>query len=386
MSRRFLIVLCCALLAACPALAQEERKDCLALSGLEAAKLSNIRVMSAIPQDDVQKLTLPMIQAHVQPPTGVSFGGGLIFSVVASVIVSSVINSQVQKRIEQATLAFPPLMEQVKDFDFRRQFWSRLERSLEDDRRFKVLDIATYDSERTYAEQPETVGGEPLDALLDLRTEYALTPDLRSFMMVTQAVLQTRADNREIYRCRFHFTTPPVSAGEYEAAIAVWAADGGALYRAAAVIGMQQTMKMLRFDLTGDDAPRPSGAEVQVHESRAAPAGSIIRAPIAGGLVEREDGALIARDAQGFLRSTIEGETFSPTPEVVAAAAQAPAPGAGRGRAGPVALDDLLGALDEGQPAPRKEAEAPKKEAVAPPPESRPTRAGLEDLEALLGR
>jgi hypothetical protein len=377
MSRRLALLLCCILLAARPALAQPERNDCLPLAGLEAAKLRHIRVMSAIPQDDVQKLTLPMIAATVQPPAGVSLGGGLVFAIVASVIVNSVVNAQVQKRVEQATLAFPPLLEQVKDFDFRRQFWRRLEASLAQDRRFKVLEITTFNGERGYVEQPETAGGEPVDAVLDLRTEYALTPDLRSFVMMTQVLLQARSDNRELYRCRYFFTTPPVADGEYEAAIAAWAAERGALYRAAAVLGMQQTMKMLRYDLTGEDAPRAAGEAAQVYESRAAPTG-MMRVPVAGALVEREDGALIVRDAQGFMRSAFEGEVFAPSPETVAAASEEAA-GATRGRAGPVALEDLLGVLDEAPlPAPKKEAPAQA------PQESRPARAALDELDGLL--
>jgi hypothetical protein len=362
----------------------QDRRECLALSGVDAAKLRNIRVLSAIPQSDALHQTLPLIRVSIDggnaSGVGSAPGLGLIGAVVAAVIVQSVINSQVERAVERATLAFPPLTEAAKDFDFRRHFWARLDEEMHGEGRFKVAEVLTFSGERSYTEQSASVDGEAVDAILDLRTQYALSPDLRSFVMSTQVLLQARDDNREIYRCRYDFTTPPVAEGEYEAAIAAWAANDAALYRAAAVLGMRETLKMLRFDLTGLDAPRPGGEEVSLHDGRPIAGGSV-RVAMKSNVVHREDGVVIGRDSIGVMRAAVQGTQFTPSDEQMAAAHGAG--GGERRRQVRVGLDDLLGVLEENAPVQPKQAAAP----AAPPKESPPPAArttGADDLDDLL--
>lgn len=384
--QRFAVFLACLCLGGNHAIAQDRSTECLPLSSVEGAKIRSILVMSSIPQEDVQHQTLPLIRAHYQGGIGGTPGLGLLGAIVAVAVVNTIAENQAEKAMARATLAFPPLLEAAKDFDFRRQFWARLDDEMGGEGRFKVLDVSTFGAERSYAEQPAVVGGERVDAVLDLRTEYALTPDLRNFVMSTQVLLQARDDNRELYRCRYDFITPPVADGEYEPAVASWAAEGAGRYRAAAVLGIQATLKMLALDLTGADAPHPSGQEVSVHDGRPIwGLGGVVRVAVASHQVHREEGVLIARDRQGVMRAVVEGNQFAPSDEVLAAA-RGPAPqGEGR-RAGPIALDDLLGVLDDGN-IPTKQ--APVAPAPAPAPatrdEPRAQRAGtLEDLENLL--
>jgi hypothetical protein len=346
---RLASVLCCALMMAPAALAQEAAGECTALSASEAPRIRSIRVMSAIPQDDVQQQTMPMIRTVVRPAVGAAApsSSGLLGAIIGHLIVDAMINTDVKKRMEEAALAFPALMEQVKDFDFRAEFWTRLDAALGADTRFRVLEIKTFSAERSYVEQPDTVRGEPIDAVLDLRTQYALSADLRAFVMTTEVLLQARPDGRELYRCEYSFVTPPASSGNAEAAIAAWAAQEGALYRAAAVIGMEQTLKILRLDLTGDDAPRPSGEEIRVGEVRTRP-GVVIHAPVTGYLVNREGNLIITRDAKGRMRAAMEAEAFAPSPEMISAST----------RSGSVELDELLGVMSEDAPA-KKPAASP---------------------------
>jgi hypothetical protein len=375
------------LLAAGAAAAQNAERECVPLDATEAARLRNIVVMSAIPQADVMATTMPRIRTHVQPPVNAG-GGGIIGALIGGLIVDAIINSDVKRSSERAALAFPSLLEQTRDFDFRREFWDRLREAMDRDTRFKTLDVATF-SERGHVEQPDTVRGEPVDALLDLRTEYAMSPDLRAFIIRTEVLLQSRPDARELYRCSYHFVTPPVGGGVFETAIGTWAAQEGALYRAAALIGIEQTLGMLRLDLTGQDAPRPSGAETRIAAVAWQP-GVVIHAPLSANVVDRVDGVVIARDSRGHMRAAVEGEVFSPSPEAIAAVSQ-PARGDGAGRSGPVAIEDLLGAMSEearilpvaSQPAAPEKA-APSQPAAAEEPAAR--RGAPDDLEGLLGR
>jgi hypothetical protein len=329
---------------------------------------------------------MPMLRTIVQPAPGVR-GGGLAGAIIGAAIADAIVNSQVKRDVERATLAFPQLLDQVKDFDFRREFWARLDTSLAQDSRFKTLRIATFDSERGHVEAQDAVNGEPVDAVLELQTHYALSADLRAFVMTTQVLLQTGPDSRELYRCSYQFVTPPLASGPFGEAIAAWAAQEGALYRAAAIIGMEQTLKMLRYDLTGDDAPRSSGAEAGVSSLRVTP-GVVVHGPSDAKLVDREDGLTIARDSRGQMRSTMEGETFSPSPEMMVAANRRGV-GSGERHSGPVALDDLLEAMDEPPPAKLSPVSAvPEKGARSEPPSARDTSprrgAGTEDLDGLI--
>jgi hypothetical protein len=380
---RRLLIACLGALAAGGALAQASDADCVALSPADAARVKNIRVMSSVPQDDLRKHTLPMIRTQVQPPVNAG-GAGIIGAIIGAIIADAIINADVKRKVEQATLALPSLLEQVKDFDFRGQFWRRLEESLDADNRFSVLETVTFDTERGYLEQPERIRGEVVDALLDLRTEYALSSDLRVFLMQTSAVLQARSDGRELYRCRYLFATPPVLSGAPEAAISAWAADEGAPYRAAAVVGMQQTLKMLRFDLTGEGAPLASGEEARLTGAGFAPVSTGVSVTVRAKLVDREDALIIARDDRGVLRSTIQSERFAPTPEMIAASGAASRP-----RTGATPLDDLLGAMEENQTPPpaAKETAAEKKAPAAFPAGGSGARraADADDLGGLLG-
>jgi hypothetical protein len=360
-------VLVCSALLAAPAPAQEERKECLPLAAAQAAKLRSIRVASAIPQAQVQADTVPVQGTHIQVPL-VGFFPAVIASVAVTMAAQSAAESQAQNRLAAAQAMLPPLLETTRDFDVREQFWSRLQRALSDDARFRVLDVATLAEDRVEAARP--MAGEAADAMLELRTQYALTPDLRSFGMTTRARLLAREDNRELYGCTYYFATPPVAQGENEAAVGTWAAQGAVLYRAAALMGVEQTIKMLRLDLTGADAPRPAGEEVQVHETRTS-LGGMLRVPVAASLVDRDGLVLIARDAKGFMRAAFEGALFTPPEESLAAATSAPTPAPRI--AGPVTLDDLVGLMQD-----------PTARPAAPPPARPRGRVSLDDLGDLL--
>src|SRR5688572_24037829 len=183
------VVLVCSVLLAAPALAQEERKECLTLSGIEAAKLRSIRVASAIPQAELVAEAVPVQHTHIQVPL-VGFFPAVIASVAVTMAAQSAAESQAKGRLAAAQAMLAPLLETARDFDVRRQFWSRLQRALGDGARFRVLDIATLAEDPVVASRP--AAGEAADAVLELRTQYALTPDLRSFGMTTRARLLAR--------------------------------------------------------------------------------------------------------------------------------------------------------------------------------------------------
>jgi glucose/arabinose dehydrogenase len=176
--------LLCALGTPAPALAQAgiqrgapeeslEREDAkkpwIKLKEEDAAKIQGVYLISAIAQDDVRKQTERYIRTQVNFARAPS-GGGLIGAIIGAAIADAIINNQVQQRLERATLAMPVIMDAVKDFDFREEFWQRLGARLESETRFMIADDEYLKAERGHIEVPEQVGRVPVDAVLDLDT------------------------------------------------------------------------------------------------------------------------------------------------------------------------------------------------------------------------
>jgi hypothetical protein len=342
-------------------------EPCVALPAAEAQQVRAIRVTSAIPQDMVTTM-IPTV-VHTTVVRGAGYTGSMAGPIFGGLLADVIVNSETLDRMRRTTLALPQLVAASHELDVRRQFWLRLEQSLEEHSRFRVLDVRRFDSERPYVEDLYSIRGEPVDAVLELSTGYAFTMDLRMFVMETEVLLHARPDGRELYRCQYRFVTPPVDEGDLETAIAAWSANDAALYRAAALLGVEQTLKMLRHDLVGRQAPSPSGEQVEYTDVMPpAPGGLTLRAELTGSLVEADAGTLIVRGELGRMRSLWMGDLFRPDNDVLKLAL----PGNASRRAGPVLLDELLGLLELDRAAPL-------------PPGRRARPVAWEDLEGLLG-
>jgi hypothetical protein len=343
------------LAAAAPALAQLEepggatedarrledaKKPWIRLAAQDAEKIRGIYLVSAIPQDDVTKRTERYIRTqvnYVRAPTG----GGLIGALIGAAIADAIINNQIQSRIERATLAMPVIMDQLKEFDFREEFWQRLGARLENETRFEVADEQYLSAERGHLDVPEQVGRIPVDAVLDLETSYYLSADLRVLVVRLSAALQSRDLSRTYHRAIYAYDTPPVSQEGYETAARAWAANEGAAFRAALLEGADYVLHMLYGDLLGKDGFAAAGAE----EFRLADLGRNGSSRVIGRVVERTGERFVVRLENGNLFSSARGERFAIPDEgsLVLAGPRAPGPGSmpTAAAATPATLDDL---------------------------------------------
>jgi len=157
------------------------------------------------------------------------------------------------------------------------------------------------------------VDGVPLDATLDLHTEFLLGMGMKTLQVTTGVVLRSRHNGVEIYRSTYTFTTPPVSSGEFQEAANRWAENKGETYRVAMRLAAQYTARMLWLDLLGGSAP-VLRAEPQ-RSIRASDLGqpSGLFSPEIGSLVETHGEVFIVRDSKGNLRTEIRGTEFRPT-------------------------------------------------------------------------
>jgi hypothetical protein len=295
------------------ATAAQAPPDSIALSQEDAARIRGIRVTSAIPQDDVKTLSERFIRTQVIH-TGVPVGaGGIIGAIIGAAIADAMVNAQIKKRMELSALAWPTILESVSDFDFRREFWSVLDALLDSDIRFKVADKRYFNDERPYMDAPETVDGVPLDATLDLHTEFALGMGMKTLQVTTGAVLRSRHNGAETYRSTYTFTTPPVSSGEFQEAANRWAENKGETYRVAMRLAAQYSARMLWLDLLGGNAPVPRAEPARSIRASDLGQPSGLFSPEIGSLVEAHGEVFIVRDSKGNLRTEIRGTEFQPT-------------------------------------------------------------------------
>jgi hypothetical protein len=295
-----------------------------------------VYLISAIAQDDVRKQTERYIRTQVNFARAPS-GGGLIGAIIGAAIADAIINNQVQQRLERATLAMPVIMDAVKDFDFREEFWQRLGARLESETRFMIADDEYLKAERGHIEVPEQVGRVPVDAVLDLDTSYYLSSDLRVLVMRTSVLLQSRDLSTTYHRAVYAYDTPPVATEGYEVAARAWAANDGAAFRAALIEGAEQTLDMLYGDMLGKERYNPTTTqEVKVSDFGRSSSGRVL-----GTLVARDGERSIVRAANGNLFSSARGERFVVPDANPGSLASAGAARAATPAVAPATLDDL---------------------------------------------
>jgi hypothetical protein len=333
--------------------AQTTPPKSISLTAADAARIKSIKLFSAIPQDDIKTPTERFIRTQVNP-TPAYGGGGILGAIIGAVIADAIINSQIKARLEQIALAWPTIVESVADYDFRAEFWSELEKLQKADLRFRIADRQYFRGERPYAQVPEAVDGVPIDAVVDLNTEYLLQAGLRTLQVTTTAVMKLRNSEKEIYRASYTFTTPPVIASndDFQGAANRWAADGGRLYRAALRLAAQQTARMLQLDLLDAKAPLPAIAPVQLLRTGDLGREDRVFSQDIGNVIERDKDLYVVRDKSNNMRSVIAGKAFAPAdlpPPTVAEGMpiigdrppQAPAAAPGQSQEAGVSLDSL---------------------------------------------
>ena len=288
------------------------------LAAEDAAKIGGVFVVSAVPQADIKTTSEQFIRAQVIN-TGVRGGGGLIGALIGAAIV----NSQIKKRLEEAALALPKIVDSVADFDFREELWAELDRVIKAETRFKIADSRFISGERSYFDPPESARGVPVDAVLDLNTEYALGIGMRTMIVTTTALLKLRGTEKEIYRAGYTFATAPIAATDFESAATRWSADNGALYRAAMRLAVVQTARMLQLDLLGADAPVAPAVPLKTLHMSDLDRQAGLANPELGALIEQNDDIFVTRDDKNNMRSVMRGKEFT---TVLAVAPPVPRP------------------------------------------------------------
>lgn len=196
-------------------------------------------------------------------------GGGLLLALIDVAVESH--------RASAASKLMEPLRKEVGDFDFRAQLGRSLERTLAGLPALRVAHVTTTPRPLGPSELAAQWKEIPENAVLSLATTYELTTDFRAMIVATTATLWLRDREEPVYRGRYLYHTPPITASESrEEAVARWAAAQGTATRAALTESIAETMKMLVLDLgppaTPVEKPTPKLSWLGIPGAHAFPA------------------------------------------------------------------------------------------------------------------
>jgi hypothetical protein len=217
------------------------------LEPASAARLDTARARSVVSQE---KISIEVMAS--------SYGSGLG-------LIGALIDSGVTKgRTSDAERRVAPLRDQTQDLDFRAKFWEQLGPAIQAVEWPSITDVQT-----ATAWAPLPAADVKESHLLDLQTSFWLSPNSAVLRIQTTFSLHMKGSATPAAIGSVSYWSRDIgkaAEGKYkedEEAVALWAADNCAAYRAAVDEGIAETVKMLRMALPyagGRDVSKPGPA------------------------------------------------------------------------------------------------------------------------------
>jgi hypothetical protein len=217
------------------------------LEPASVAQLDTVRARSVVVQE---KISIEVAAS--------SYGAGLgLIGALVDVGVNKGRTSDAERRVA-------PLRDQTQDLDFRAKFWEQLGPAIQAVEWPRVADLQT-----ATAFDPFAAADAKEAHLLTLHTFFSLSPNSAVLRIHTEFYLYmkgskiAKAIGSVSYWSRDIGKAAEGKYKEDEEAVALWAADNCAAYRAAVDEGIAETVKMLRMALPyagGKDISKPGPA------------------------------------------------------------------------------------------------------------------------------
>ena len=199
---------------------------------------------SVIAQDEI---FIPVHETHSPP---VSSGKlDLIGNIVDGVFEAPHEASNDAKRTRSKKL-LAPLLEHTLTVEFRANYWEALKNTLNSSSAIRFGDVET-----STELKPVTIADLKQRPFLALRTLYHLSDDCTVLIVQTHLRYFQSGNNRPVHFGYMTYFSEEIDQKGNEAAMSRWAADGAAAYKGAVHQAIQETMKMLRFDMLESGAP-----------------------------------------------------------------------------------------------------------------------------------
>lgn len=278
-----------------------------ALNPAEIASIQQTHVRATVVQEEVTIDVVKSTSGDI-----VAAPGGLCCLLMGSMIDKSVDT----QRSKQAEAWVAPLLEQISDVDFRKDYWDALLPML---RSLKWMKLGETELAATGKEIPEEWLN---DNVLLIWAQYALNPEGRFLIVTSRVQFWTHPKSKPSYYAFHSYVSkgmapedttsdtsssqkteknkPWLGAGE---AAARWAANGAELYRAALNEGIQEMIRMIHFDLPDADqtTQHMSGTKAKVK----------IPKLLGGGGLESLSGEILDRGTDRIIFRVQNGNLFS---------------------------------------------------------------------------
>jgi hypothetical protein len=201
-------------------------------------------VRSVIVQDEV---IIPVKIEHANP--GLAYGGGGVGALVHA-ISEAAHKAKNKSRMDEAARLLAPLRQKAVTVEFRADHWDALTNALASSRGIRLLkaEAATKYTKPTIAD----IKDQPF---LSLLTVYSLTRNCSTLEILTILQYFQAGNNQPAYSGALIYFSDEIGPERDEAAVAKWASDEAAPYKAAVREGIIETMKMLRADILEPVSP-----------------------------------------------------------------------------------------------------------------------------------
>ncbi|NKB58362.1 MAG: hypothetical protein GKS00_18710 [Alphaproteobacteria bacterium] len=250
----------------------------------------NLTVYSTIPKEQVSTQFNAVQLTISSPNIGVA--------IIGAFAAATVNTASVQIAEKRARNRMSPVWQSSADFDFRREYWNKLEPIISKSPWFTVTSLeklgAVTEKEAEEFKLP----------LLILKVFFDLSSTFQVLTVQTQASLYTtNPDEREFFAIYTYYSD---KIGPKSEATALWAADNAAALRQEARFGIEQNLKMIRYDLLQNPTNKnvETGKEI-IFPMRDTVTGSLIE--LTGNLIEESEKRILMRVSIGNIFSLSTG-------------------------------------------------------------------------------
>lgn len=178
-------------------------------------------------------------------------GGGLLLALIDVAVEAS--------RADTANRTIEPIRKQLADVDFRKELSAKVRTALEDIKWLKVTRVAASNKVVSAEDRARMVAAMAEDSFLEVNSDYQLSADFRHLMVRTTANLWQRGQEAPQYLGHYAYWSAPISADKDKAA-EQWAANNGAMLRAALREGINETVRMMQLDMVPTEATKVPAA------------------------------------------------------------------------------------------------------------------------------
>lgn len=253
-------------------------------------KKHNLTVYSFIPHE---KITVGYIGSGLMVT-----GPGLIGALVGAAVSTAVNSGTMSRRERKINAKLIPLQKAVAHHDFRPEFWHRLDPVISDAKWFNAVSVkklpALASTEKNNLKLP----------VLILETFYELSVTFQVLTVQTKSSLYINSLETPDFAAIYTYYSNKI--GSKRTSHRKWAANGGTLLQQELRAGIDENMKMIRYELLNDPANKAANQGKSIEIKMRDPK-TWKRLYLSGKVIEESASRILLRASTGNLFSVSTG-------------------------------------------------------------------------------